>query len=87
MKIIFGLEQKLLKKKFYFSTMVKKCKIKTLSFLAYRHLFFKKKIFKFILCNKKWRLAFYMHKNSRRIRKKIKNFAHHYEYEESGLKY
>jgi hypothetical protein len=25
-------------------------------------------------------------KNTRRIRKKIINFAHHYEYEESGLK-
>ena len=30
-------------------------------------------------------MAFYLFKNSRRVRKKLLNFAHHYEYEESGL--
>ena len=30
-------------------------------------------------------MAFYKYKNSRRIRKKLLKFAHHFEYEESGL--
>ena len=46
--------------------------------------YFSKKIFKFVIY-KEWRLAFYMFKDTRRIRKKLLNFAHHYEYEESGL--
>ena len=30
-------------------------------------------------------MAFYLYKKCKRIRKKLLNFAHHYEYEESGL--
>ena len=31
-------------------------------------------------------MAFHLFKNPRRTRKKLLNFAHHYEFEESGLK-
>ena len=31
-------------------------------------------------------MAFYLYKNPRRFRKKLLNFAHHYEFEQSGLK-
>ena len=31
-------------------------------------------------------MAFYLFKNSRTVTKKLLNFAHHYEFEESGLK-
>ena len=34
----------------------------------------------------KWWMAFYLYAKTRRFRKKLLNFAHHYEFEQNGLK-
>ena len=85
MKNLFGKEQKQQKKKFFISTMVKKYKREKISKMENRYIFFKKKIFKFnFVKNGGWH--FTCLRTPEELEKKLLNFAHHYEFEESGLK-
>ena len=73
------------KKKFYITSMVKKYKREKISFMETRCSFFKKKYSNLLFIeNGGWH--FTCLKTPEELEKKLFNFAHHYEYEESGLK-
>ena len=57
---------------------------KNIPWMENRFSFFQEKIFKYF-SRTKWWLAFYMFEKPEELEKKLLNFAHHYEFEQSGL--